>query len=72
MWQIISKSLFTLLISLSCSVSAYKFNAPLAIDAAGEDSTSIIADGAKLQLISNQFSFTEGPAVDKKRKYFFY
>jgi len=31
----------------------------------------IIADGAKLQLISNQFSFTEGPAVDKKGNVYF-
>jgi gluconolactonase len=35
------------------------------------DSNSIIADGAKLQLISNQFKFTEGPAVDKKGNVFF-
>ncbi|MBN2616320.1 MAG: SMP-30/gluconolactonase/LRE family protein [Bacteroidales bacterium] len=33
--------------------------------------SSIIAKGAKLQLISNQFSFTEGPSVDKKGNIFF-
>lgn len=33
--------------------------------------SSIIADGAKLQLISDQFSFTEGPAVDKNGNIFF-
>jgi gluconolactonase len=32
---------------------------------------SIIAKGAKLRLISNQFSFTEGPSVDKKGNIFF-
>lgn len=37
------------------------------------DSTSstIIADGAKPQLISKQFSFTEGPAADKQGNVFF-
>lgn len=33
--------------------------------------SSIIANGATLQLISNQYSFTEGPAVDKKGNVFF-
>ncbi|MEJ7739027.1 MAG: SMP-30/gluconolactonase/LRE family protein [Chitinophagaceae bacterium] len=33
--------------------------------------TSIIADGASLKLISKQFSFTEGPAVDKRGNVFF-
>jgi gluconolactonase len=34
-------------------------------------SSKIIADGAKLQLISNQFKFTEGPATDKDGNIFF-
>ena len=33
--------------------------------------SSIIAKGAKLKLISNQFSFTEGPSCDKKGNIFF-
>ena len=33
--------------------------------------SSIIADGATIQLVSNQYSFTEGPAVDKKGNVFF-
>lgn len=33
--------------------------------------SSIIAPGAKLQLISSRFSFTEGPAVNKKGDIFF-
>ena len=33
--------------------------------------SDIIADGAKLQLISDQFSFTEGPAVDKDGNVYF-
>jgi gluconolactonase len=33
--------------------------------------SSIIANGATIQLISNQYSFTEGPAVDKKGNVFF-
>ncbi len=32
---------------------------------------SLIAKGAALQLVSNQFSFTEGPAADKKGNIFF-
>ncbi|RYE34724.1 MAG: SMP-30/gluconolactonase/LRE family protein, partial [Sphingobacteriaceae bacterium] len=32
---------------------------------------SVVANGARLQLISNQFSFTEGAAVDKKGNVFF-
>lgn len=31
----------------------------------------VVADGATLQLISNQFSFTEGPATDKEGNVFF-
>lgn len=33
--------------------------------------SSIVAKGAKLKLISNQFSFTEGPSCDKKGNIFF-
>ena len=32
---------------------------------------SLVADGAKVELIVKQFSFTEGPAVDKKGNIFF-
>ncbi len=35
------------------------------------DTSLVIANGATLQLISNQFSFTEGPAVDKQGNIFF-
>lgn len=34
-------------------------------------SSGLIADGATLKLISDQFAFTEGPAVDKKGNIFF-
>jgi gluconolactonase len=34
-------------------------------------SSPVVADGAILQLISNQFSFTEGPATDKEGNVFF-
>ena len=33
--------------------------------------SNIIANGATIQLVSNQYSFTEGPAVDKKVNVFF-
>lgn len=38
---------------------------------APQKKNSIIADGAGLQLISSQFSFTEGPAADKYGNIFF-
>jgi len=38
---------------------------------AGQKTSPVIADGAKLILISNQFKFTEGPATDKKGNVFF-
>lgn len=34
-------------------------------------SSSIIAEGAQLQEVSNQFSFTEGPAIDSKGNVYF-
>src|SRR4029079_3258127 len=33
--------------------------------------SSVIANGATIQLVSNQYSFTEGPAVDKNGNVFF-
>ncbi|MFA6944324.1 MAG: SMP-30/gluconolactonase/LRE family protein, partial [Pedobacter sp.] len=36
-----------------------------------EEKANIIADHAKPELISNQFKFTEGPAVDKNGNIFF-
>jgi len=36
-----------------------------------DTSSNIIADGAKPKLVSDQFSFTEGPAVDKEGNIFF-
>ena len=35
------------------------------------DTTSPVADGAKLQLVSSQFSFTEGPAANKAGDVYF-
>jgi gluconolactonase len=46
-------------------------NSHLDIIEESTDSTSVIADGATLQLISNRFSFTEGPAPDKHGNVFF-
>jgi gluconolactonase len=39
--------------------------------ATAKKESSIIANGATIQLISNQYSFTEGPAVDKNGNVFF-
>src|SRR5690606_19377217 len=37
----------------------------------GVAQTRVVAPGAELQLISDQFSFTEGPAADKDGNVFF-
>jgi gluconolactonase len=37
----------------------------------GPGKDSLIAEGAKLELVSSQFSFTEGPSVDKNGNVFF-
>jgi gluconolactonase len=71
MRRVITKFLFTFLISFSCIKYTYSFNAQVEIAIGAEDSSSIIADGATLQLISKQFSFTEGPTVDEKGNIFF-
>jgi gluconolactonase len=39
--------------------------------ATAKKESSIIADGATIQLISNKYSFTEGPSVDKNGNVFF-
>ncbi len=38
---------------------------------AGQKTSPVIADGAKLNLVSDQFKFTEGPATDKAGNVFF-
>jgi len=42
-----------------------------ALSAAGQNKQSIIAPGAKVEKLADGFSFTEGPAVDKKGNVFF-
>ncbi len=37
----------------------------------GRQISPVVADGAKLHLVSNQFKFTEGPATDKEGNVFF-
>ena len=43
----------------------------IARDSAGQRTSPVIEDGAELQLVSNQFKFTEGPATDKDGNVFF-
>jgi gluconolactonase len=52
--------------SLALAFSLSAFISPVQAQDSG-----LIAEGAKLTLISDQFSFTEGPAVDKKGNIFF-
>lgn len=62
------KSIGCLLLCLS----VIEVNAqPGAVDSSAKKQSSIIAEGAKPQLISNKYSFTEGPSVDKKGNVFF-
>ncbi|MGI4727728.1 MAG: SMP-30/gluconolactonase/LRE family protein [Janthinobacterium lividum] len=55
---------YMLLLALLFSATVYAQDTSVA-------KSAVIADGKKLQLISKQFSFTEGPAVDKKGNIFF-
>lgn len=44
---------------------------PIAMSQTNQNKSSIIADNARLELISSQFAFTEGPATDKLGNVFF-
>ncbi|MDJ1472657.1 SMP-30/gluconolactonase/LRE family protein [Xanthocytophaga flava] len=57
--------------SLSESVANHNFRQTVQTIADSTSGSGIIAPQAKLQLVSNQFSFTEGPAVDKKGNVYF-
>jgi len=59
--------LYIIVAALSCHTA--RTNGPAQHGSVSPD--SILAPGAKLQLISNQFSFTEGAAVDKAGNVFF-
>lgn len=48
-----------------CNKAVAQNNAP------SLDSIKVVAAGARLQLVSKQFAFTEGPAVDKKGNIYF-
>ncbi len=49
----------------------YSCSSKMATSAKANSNMSIIADGATLQLLSNQFSFTEGPAADADGNVYF-
>ncbi|MDJ1498007.1 SMP-30/gluconolactonase/LRE family protein [Cytophagaceae bacterium DM2B3-1] len=57
--------------SLSESVANHNFRQTVQTIADSTSGSGIIATQAKPQLVSNQFSFTEGPAVDKKGNVYF-
>ena len=61
-----SKAWLTAIMWLPISWSAFS-QASTALS----DSVPVVAPGAKLQQISSQFTFTEGPAVDKKGAIYF-
>ncbi len=65
---------YTFLLALTFPIASY-CSSPIKATAIVSDTiirqSNLIADGAKPQLISKQFSFTEGPTVDKKGNVFF-
>ena len=63
---------YTFLLALTFpAVSDCSAQVKAAINPDTVQQSNLIADGAKLQLISKQFKFTEGPAADKKGNVFF-
>ncbi|MFT4734229.1 MAG: gluconolactonase [Algoriphagus sp.] len=61
--------LLSFLKSLTCEFS-FSLSLFLSIGAVAQNS-SLISEGAELNLVSDQFTFTEGPAVNKKGDVFF-
>ncbi|MEO6000019.1 MAG: SMP-30/gluconolactonase/LRE family protein [Chitinophagaceae bacterium] len=53
------------------SAPGFSFKKNLATDTVVNPNSKIISKNAELKLVSKQFSFTEGPAVDKKGNIFF-
>src|ERR1043165_5974281 len=53
------------------SAPASSFRKNLSPDTAVNPNSKIISKDAELKLVSKQFSFTEGPAADKKGNVFF-
>lgn len=58
------------LLLLLCGIAAFSVDVP-AQDIARLDTISVVAKGAELKKISSEFSFTEGPAVNKKGDIYF-
>jgi gluconolactonase len=63
--------ILTGLVFLSMFMASIGYGQPPAQVSGGDGYATLVADGATPQLISKQFSFTEGPAVDKKGNVFF-
>nr|WP_157433329.1 SMP-30/gluconolactonase/LRE family protein [Adhaeribacter aquaticus] len=56
---------------LALSVFFYQCTAKQPAASGNEQTGSVVAPGAQLQLLSKQFSFTEGPAADKQGNIYF-
>ena len=65
------RSIFLLLSFAGFNAITTAQTIPMSESSTSKTSGNIIADNATLQLISNQFSFTEGPATDKKGNVYF-
>jgi gluconolactonase len=68
--------LLSIILFFSCSYNRVTTNNKTSMNdtnmsKAFEDSNALIAEGASLQLVSNQFRFTEGPSVDGDGNVFF-
>jgi gluconolactonase len=62
--------ILSILANLFC-VESIGQEKPIAMSQTDQKKSNIIADNAKLELISSQFAFTEGPATDKQGNVFF-
>lgn len=62
---------FSGLLLIACVFISYKGSSQATDSMRTTNSSGIIVEGAKPQLISKQFKFTEGPAVDKDGNVFF-
>lgn len=63
--------LILLLLANMISIESSGQDKPIALTTSDPINSNIIADNAKLELISSQFAFTEGPATDKLGNVFF-
>lgn len=70
-YKSLTKPVILLLIFFTFTRSKAQNAVDMKSDNSSQQISPVIADGAQLQLVSSQFSFTEGPAADKYGNVFF-